>query len=207
MALSLIGAGFGRTGTDSMKMALEQLGLGRCHHMREVLGNPKQQEYWRTAAEGGLVDWDEIFEGFGCSVDWPSAFFWRELAEYYPEAKILLTVRSSESWYNSFSNTILQALKSKERTSTLGPKLIGQRVFGDRADDREYAIGIFEQNTADVQAAFGPDRLLTYQIGDGWEPLCRFLGKSVPDTSFPRTNSTEQFHETFGKLTGLGNRH
>ncbi len=204
MALALIGAGFGGTGTESMKLALEQLGPGRCHHVKEVLPDPAQLEFWRKAAMGETADWDEIFEGFGCSIDWPAAFFWCELAAHCLEAKILLTVRSSDSWYNSFSNTILKVLQSGETAVGIGPKLIGERIFGDRAGDRDHAIAVYERNTADVQAAFPPERLLTCYIGDGWEPLCAFLGKPAPDTPFPRTNSAEQFHETVAKLKKTG---
>lgn len=197
MTLSVIGAGFGRTGTESMKMALEQLGLGRCHHMREVIDDEDLRDNWMKVVNGEPADWDQLFDGFGCTVDWPSAYYWRELAAHYPDAKILLTVRSSDSWYTSFSNTILKVIESGDSLTGMGPRLVGNKVFAGRAGDRDHAIALYERNTADVQAAFGPERLLTYTVGDGWEPLCAFLGTAVPDTPFPRTNSTEQFHEIF----------
>ncbi|NNE24784.1 MAG: sulfotransferase family protein [Rhizobiales bacterium] len=197
MTLSLIGAGFGRTGTESMKLALEQLGLGRCHHMREVIDDEELRDRWRKVVNGEPPDWDQLFDGFGCTVDWPSAYYWRELAAHYPDAKILLTVRSSDSWYKSFSNTILKVIESGDSLTGMGPQLVGKKVFAGRAGDRDHAISLYERNTAEVQAAFPPERLLTYTVGDGWEPLCAFLGKPVPDTPFPRTNSTEQFHQSF----------
>ncbi len=110
MSLSVIGAGFGRTGTASMKMALELLGFGPCHHMKEVT-TPQQNQYWLAAAMGQVMEWDRVFDGYGSCIDWPAAFFWRELSEYYPDAKILLTVRDSESWYQSMENTIFKVLK------------------------------------------------------------------------------------------------
>ena len=204
MALSIIGAGFGRTGTESMKLALEALGMGPCHHMKEVLSNPDQVALWRSVAGGRLPDWDEAFAGYNCAVDWPGAYYWRELSAYYPDAKILLTVRDAESWYASMEMTILEILKAGTDPDSVGSKLIGHGVFGGRLDDRAHIIAMFEKNTADVQAAFGGERLLTYTIGDGWEPLCRFLGKPVPDTPFPRTNSADEFHASISQATKSG---
>ncbi len=193
MGLSVIGAGFGRTGTLSMKLALETLGLGPCHHMREAMANPGQTALWRAAARGEVADWDEAFAGYASALDWPAAYFWRQLSAHYPDAKILLTVRSAESWYESMSNTILKFLESSTDPDSVGLRLIGEGVFGGRLDDRAHAIAVYEKNTADVQATIPRHRLLTYHLGDGWQPLCRFLGKPVPDIAFPRTNSTEDF--------------
>ncbi len=193
MGLSVIGAGFGRTGTESMKLALDTLGLGPCHHMKEVLGNPQQIALWRSVAQGGKADWEEIFAGYNAAVDWPAAYYWRELSAYYPDAKVLLTVRSPESWYASMANTILKVLETSTDPQSLGLKLIGEGVFGGRAHDPAHAMAVFERNTAEVQAAFTEERLLTHHLGDGWEPLCRFLGQPVPETPFPRSNSTEDF--------------
>jgi hypothetical protein len=196
MALSVIGAGFGRTGTESMKLALEALGMGPCHHMKEVLPNPDQIALWRALAGGGVVDWDKAFAGYNSTVDWPGAYYLRELSAYYPKAKIVLTLRSAESWYASMEKTILKVLKTSTEPTSLGLRLIGHGVFDDRLDDRDHLIAKFEKNTADVQAAFDGERLLTYNLGDGWEPLCRFLGKPVPEAPFPRTNAPDEFHAT-----------
>lgn len=200
MALSVIGAGFGRTGTESMKLALEQLGLGPCHHMKEVLVNPEQLSLWRAIARGENADWEAAFANYRSSIDWPSAFFWRELSEVYPEAKIILTVRSSESWHKSMSNTIFKVLDASTDPDSIGLKLISERVFGGRYHDREYAISVYEKNIAEVQAAFDQQRLLTFQLGDGWAPLCRFLSEPVPDRPFPRSNSSAEFAEMMRKL-------
>lgn len=199
MALSVIGAGFGRTGTESMKLALEILGFGPCHHMKEVIADPDQLRIWRSIARGDEPSWEEAFAGYRSAVDWPSAYFWRELSAYYPDAKVLLTLRSPESWYASMEKTILKTLRASTDTESIGIRLITERVFDRRIDDREHVIATYERNTAEVQAAFGRDRLLTYNIGDGWEPLCRYLGKPVPEAPYPRTNSAKEFNETFAK--------
>ena len=194
MALAVIGAGFGRTGTESMKLALEALGLGPCHHMREVTANPAQLTTWRAVAQGARPDWSDVFAGYHSAVDWPAAYFWRELSAYYPEAKVLLTVRSAESWYESMANTIFKVLKASTEPASVGIKVVAEGVFGGRLDDRAHAIAVYEKNIADVKAAFPPERLLVYELGSGWAPLCAFLGEPVPDMPYPRTNSTEAFN-------------
>lgn len=202
MTLSVIGAGFGRTGTESMKVALETLGLGPCHHMTEVIANSAQTRLWRTIVRdpqpgSHTRNWEEVFAGYNSAVDWPSAYFWRELSEYYPDAKILLTVRSPESWYASMEKTIFKSLAESADRNSVGVKLIAERVFGNRLQDRDHALSMYRNNIDAVRSAFDDDRLLTYTIGDGWEPLCRFLGKPVPDMPYPRRNSTADFIARF----------
>ena len=186
MSLKVIGAGFGRTGTDSMREALTILGFGPCHHMFEVIGNEDQKRLWRTLAQGGAPDWNALFAGYSSCVDWPSAHFWRELAAFYPQAKILLTYRSPESWWESFENTLLARLKDSTDPQSLGVALVAQRVFGGRPADRAHAIATYEANVRDVLAAVPRERLLVHHLGDGWEPLCRHLGVAVPDTPYPK---------------------
>ncbi len=206
MALSVIGAGFGRTGTESMKLALEALGKGPCHHMKEVLVDSEQIALWRSAAQGDLPEWEEAFAGYNSAVDWPTAYFWRELSEYYPDAKVLLTVRSADSWYESMTNTIFKTLKASTDPASIGLRMIGEGVFGGRLDDRAHAIAVYEKNIADVQAAFTQERLLTYHLGEGWEPLCQFLGEPVPNIPFPRSNPREQFGSMMSELNKTRNR-
>ena len=170
--------------------------------MKELLANPAQRTLWRSIARGNIPDWDEAFAGYHSAVDWPSAFFWRELSAFYPDARILLTVLGAESWYASMEKTIFRMLRASTDPDSVGMKLIAERVFGGRLDDRAHAIAVYEKNTADVQAAFDGDRLLTYNLGDGWEKLCRFLDKRVPDTPFPRSNSAEEFSAMFLKNKG-----
>ena len=193
MCLSVIGAGFGRTGTLSMKLALEALGFGPCHHMADVLSNPDQLAQWRNVAQGNLPNWDSILEGYKSAVDWPTAYYWRELSKHYPDAKIILTVRSPESWYESFSKTILQTIGPENNPLSFGVKIINQAIFNGRPDDRAQAIAAYEKNTMDVKAAFSADRLLTFELGDGWNPLCKFLNKPIPTNPFPKNNSKEEF--------------
>ena len=206
MVLSVIGAGFGRTGTESMKLALEALGKGPCHHMKEVLASSEQIALWRSAAQGDLPEWEEAFAGYNSAVDWPTAYFWRELSEYYPDAKVLLTVRRADSWYESMTNTIFKTLKASTDPASIGLKLIGEGVFGGRLDDRAHAIAVYEKNIADVQAAFTQERLLTYHLSEGWEPLCQFLGEPVPNIPFPRSNPREQFGSMMSELNKTRNR-
>ena len=194
MGLKVIGAGFGRTGTESLKRALEILGFGPCHHMYEVLPNAALYEAWIEVLHGRAEpDWDRLFDGFNSTVDWPSAHYWRELAAHYPEARIVLSVRSPESWYDSMDRTILPRLRAPEEPHGMAAAL-REVVFGGNVDDRDHVIGLYLRQIDQVQAAFGPDRLLTYDLGAGWEPLCAFLGCAVPDVPYPRGNTTEVFH-------------
>lgn len=193
MALSIIGAGFGRTGTDSMRTALDILGLGPCHHMKAVMESDEQLAMWRTVANGETPDWERIFDGFGACVDWPSAFYWRELSAHYPDAKVLLTMRDSENWYHSMSKTICRVVATSTDPESLGVNLIDRQVFGGRIQDRDHAIAVYERSIDEVISTVPPDRLLIHNLGDGWEPLCEFTGKPVPDVPYPRSNSAQEF--------------
>lgn len=205
MALEVIGAGFGRTGTLSMKAALEHLGYKKCHHMLEVFPSEKQLNAWHAVGAGAQPDWDDIFEGFSASVDFPSSSYWRELSEHYPNAKIILTTRSFDSWYESASETIYPVSASIPGWLTVVPKVrkikemtygtIWDRVFGGGFEDKENARAVFEKHEADVKAAFGPDRLLVFHPKEGWEPLCAFLGKPVPSIPFPNVNDRVEFQK------------
>ena len=195
MALEIIGAGFGRTGTESMKRALEMIGFGPSYHMYEVLPHKDRYETWQGIYDGKVKpDWDALFEGYKATVDWPAAHYWRELAAHFPEAKILLTYRDAESWYASMDKTILTFMRDLDNKDGMAPRL-RREVFADDAHDRDHIISVYNRNVAEVQAAFGPDRLLTYQLGSGWEPLCAFLGVDVPDEPYPSGNDSASFHE------------
>jgi hypothetical protein len=201
MTLEVVGAGFGRTGTNSLKLALEQLGLGPCHHMFEVRDRPEQIRFWAAAARGERSDWDTAFAGFRSAVDWPSAHFWRQIAAYYPQAKVILTVRPGQEWLKSIHATIHESLKGRnERATALAREhgemaydIVETRTFGGRLADPEHALAVFRAHVAAVKAEIAPERLLVYDVKEGWEPLCRHLGVPVPATPFPRTNSTEEF--------------
>jgi hypothetical protein len=199
MTLKVIGAGFGRTGTNTLKVALEMLGLGPCYHMYEVIQRPEHIAIWQKAAEGDLPDWEALFEGFNSGVDWPVSRFWRELAEVYPEAKIILSERDPEAWYASINKTIFETWRAEKVPADFAAlramtrALIHDGVFGGHIENKDHVIEVFKKNGADVRAAFGPDRLLTFDPNQGWQPLCAFLGVPVPDEPFPHTNTTKDF--------------
>ncbi len=193
MALKIIGAGFGRTGTDSMREALTILGFGACHHMLEVFGNPVQTAQWRAVAAGGVPDWKAMFDGYQSAVDWPSAFYWRELMAFYPDAHVLLTDRSAESWWESFAKTLLLGLAKSTDPQSLGIALIANQVFGGNPTDRSHAIACYNANVAAVKASVPPERLIVHTLGDGWPNLCARLGVKVPDQLYPSRNSADDF--------------
>ncbi|MEH6409237.1 MAG: sulfotransferase family protein [Hyphomonas sp.] len=208
MTLSVISAGFGRTGTMSLKLALEQLGLGPCHHMIEVIGNGAVQVPLWNDALAGKPDFGAIYDGYNSAVDWPSAAFWKELAEAYPDAKIILSTRSAESWYDSISETILATVWAPEKWPPqavdwfrMVTKVL-ERSFGE-AKDKDAIIAAFHAHEAAVKAAIPAERLLVHSAKDGWEPLCAFLGVPVPQTPYPRTNSKEEFFEHMKKADDL----
>lgn len=201
MALEIIGPGFGRTGTNSLKVALEHLGYGPAHHMFEVRDNPEQLPAWEAASRGEPVDWDAAFQGYRSQVDWPGARYWRELAAYYPDAKVILTVRDPDQWFDSIETTILQFLAGRgnhphphqNAIAEMANRLIAEGVFDGGMNDRRHAISVFNAHVAEVQASLPESRLLTFNVAQGWEPLCDFLGCEVPAISFPRLNSSRQF--------------
>ena len=202
MSLAVIGAGYGRTGTLSLKGALEQLGFVKCHHMLEVIRNPEQNTGWMAATVGEPVDWDAILEGYQAAVDWPACHFYRELAEYYPQAKVVLTVRDPRAWFESISNTTLRVIKEgmasdPRRPPNLGSELVVKAAFEGNLDDADHAVAIFNQHTAEVKASIDPARLLVFDVREGWDPLCAFLGKPAPAGDFPRTNSQDEFDSIF----------
>lgn len=193
--MKLIGTGFGRTGTDSMREALNMIGAGPCHHMREVQGDEAHRDLWRAAVAGdGPIDWDVLLDGYASCVDWPTAHYWPELLRRWPEAKVLLTWRDAESWWRSFEKTILPVILESTDGQSMGLGLIRDKVFGGRADDRDHAVAVYEANIARVTAEVPAERLLVYPVGSGWAPLCDFLGVPVPDAPFPRINSAAEFN-------------
>ncbi len=208
MALRLIGAGFGRTGTLSLKGALEQIDFGPCYHMLEVMQNEGASEHWYRAACGDAVDWDVIFDGYAATVDWPACNFYRELADKYPDAKVLLSLRDPERWYESCQNTIFASMKMDhsqspepvQRQIRMVRKLIVDNTFGGDLDDKQNALAVFTRHVDEVKEAIPADRLLVYEVEQGWEPLCDFLGVDSPETPFPRVNTTEEFQGRMAEL-------
>jgi Sulfotransferase domain len=195
MPLSIVGAGLGRTGTMSLKLALEQLGLGPCYHMLEVFKNPAAPAWWEAAADGEPVDWERIFEGYPATVDWPSATFYKELADAYPKAKVILTRRDPEAWFASTQATIFNRDYTATPTNpfeSMVVKVVGD-MFDRRMHDRDHVISVFERHNEEVRAVIAPERLLDYEVARGWGPLCAFLGAATPDGPMPKVNSTQDF--------------
>jgi hypothetical protein len=198
MSLEVIGAGFGRTGTMSLKVALEQLGYGPCYHMIEIFEYPDHVPLWEAAARGETVDWEEMFTGYRATVDWPGCSFYKELMEAYPNAKVLLNVRAPDKWYESARNTIYTTLNIPDPPPgrQVVDKLVWEQTFDGNFEDRQHAIEVFEQHNEEVKKHVPPEQLLEYQVSEGWEPLCEFLGVEVPkDKPFPRLNDTASFNE------------
>ncbi len=200
MALRIIGAGLGRTGTMSMKLALEQLGVGRCYHMAELIADLSRLPVWLRAADGA-PDWEAVFAGFTATVDYPGCTYWRELAELYPSAKVLLTVRDPDDWFDSTQATIfsppMRARMAASPMEGFFQKAV-LRDFENRLDDRAFMTAAFERHNAAVRSAVPAERLLVYEVGEGWPRLCEFLGVPVPAAPFPRVNSREEMQQMMG---------
>ncbi|WP_433443999.1 sulfotransferase family protein [Nonomuraea sp. CA-141351] len=224
--LRVIGAGFPRTGTSSMKAALERLGFGPCHHMFDILTNPDRVERWLPLAAGERVDWEHVFDGFRSTQDWPASFFWREQAEAYPEAKVVLTVRDPHDWYRSMQTLAANgpgrqlpqdvpeaAAAVFAGMARLGPvlELISRSVFDGRGSlreglpDEDVALAAFERHVATVKESLPAERLLVFDVREGWEPLCRFLGVDVPaGEPFPHLNDAKAMRQTMDRLIAEG---
>jgi hypothetical protein len=209
--MKLIGAGMPRTGTLTQKMSLEMLGLGPCYHMVNVLADLEQAELWDQAL-AGEPRWEEIFNGFQSTVDWPGGYFYRELAEFYPDAKVLLSVRDPESWERSMRQTVWSVRNGESLIRLLSSaqacvnpqwrgflKMIdgllwqGEGTFAGVNTEPQQMIERMERHNAEVQATIPPERLLVWKVTDGWEPLCEFLGVPVPGVPVPHINDRTEF--------------
>ena len=222
--MKVIGAGFGRTGTTSLKAALEELGFGPSYSLTEVFAHPEHVEFWEAASLAGLagegVDWEGFFEGYEVVVDWPACPFYEELMEAFPEAPVILTVRDPEPWHESLRSTIYQLRKltagplpvraaftlagmfapGVTGTAKLADHLVWEDTFDGRFEDRSYAMEVFEKSNEEVRLRVPPERLLVFGVGEGWEPLCKFLDVEVPDRPFPHLNEAREMRR---KLYGL----
>lgn len=215
MGLKIIGAGFGRTGTLSLKVALEELGFGPCYHMTEVFRHPQHVAQWLAAANGEPIEWHNLFEEFQATVDWPGCTFYEELMQAFPDARVLLTVRDPQSWYESARSTIYRPHSQADRWLSVWLRrlilkpftpfgrvlpvidtIVWQNTFNNRFEDRQYAVTVFEQHIEEVRRKVPPEKLLVYNVKEGWEPLCAFLGVPVPDKLFPRLNDRASFPGT-----------
>jgi hypothetical protein len=214
--MKVIGAGFGRTGTMSLKAALEELGLGPCYHMVEAATNPEHVEAWSRAALGESIDWKHLFCSYNAAVDWPASAFYEQLMGVFPDAKVILTVRDPNRWYESALNTIYQpSLQRRAKKATETPdedaslevrqrrargrmvdRVLWNGVFQGRFEERDFAIEVFLRNIENVKRRVPTHRLLVYEVKEGWSPLCSFLGVDVPkDRPFPHLNDTASFQQ------------
>jgi Sulfotransferase domain len=210
--LKVIGAGLPRTGTASVKAALERLGLGPSYHMSELRSHPEHLDRWLHAFADGPTDWARVFDGYQSTQDWPAALFWRELADAYPEAKVVLTVRDPHAWYKSFhalmtfprkppgENASPELRAASATMRQLAPFLNrrGKSILGPEwsfgpamRDDEPGLVAAFHRHVETVQATLPAERLLVFDIRQGWEPLCAFLGLDTPDEPFPHLNTSE----------------
>jgi hypothetical protein len=203
MQLRVVGAGLGRTGTASLKKALERLTGGPCYHMFELLEHPQSLPLWHAIVRGESEDWDTLMDGYTASVDWPAASYWPELSAANPDAIVLLSSRASpEKWWASMEKTIVAAL-----TMDLPPDSEGvaahramvldmfERRFTPDWREPQAAMAAYERHNERVRAEVPPERLVDWQPGDGWEPICAALGVAVPSDPFPHENDSEAFHD------------
>jgi hypothetical protein len=199
VTLRVVGAGLGRTGTNSLKVALERLLGAPCYHMIEVFTHREHIPDWHAAARGQMPDWHELFAGFAAAVDWPAAAFWPELSAAFPDALVLLSVREPQSWWQSASETIFPAVREQMGTAwrAMIDALFAAR-FTTAIDDRAAAIAAFERHNARVRASVPVHRLLEWRAADGWEPLCAALGLPVPNEPFPHTNTRADWQARHG---------
>ncbi|HVV20526.1 MAG TPA: sulfotransferase [Pseudonocardiaceae bacterium] len=195
--VDVVGAGFGRTGTLSLKAALERLGFGPCLHMEEVLASPDATARWTGV--GPDADWDALFRGYRSTVDWPGARFWRELVGHYPAAPVILTVRDRDAWYDSADTALYRPyVHVRDGNGVAAMKamlgsVIWDGTFDGRFADRDHALRVFDEHSAAVRREIPAQRLLVFEVAQGWAPLCDFLGVPVPDEPFPHLNDRASF--------------
>jgi hypothetical protein len=223
--VKVIGAGFGRTGTWSLKAALEVLGFGPCYHMTEVFAHPGHAGFWSSAWRGEPVDWEGVLGDYGATVDWPACTFYEDLMERYPEAKVLLSVRDTERWYESTRSTIYELNMLIDSSaiarlifglssllvfggfaggrSSMVNDLIWQGTFDGRFEDEAYAIEVYERHNDEVKRRVPSGRLLVYEVQDGWGPLCEFLDVPEPEGPFPRLNDAAQMRRGMKAVRAL----
>lgn len=220
--LHVIGAGLPRTGTSSMKAALDRLGFGPCYHMFEILTKPDHVDRWLPVISGEPVNWEKVLDGYRSTQDWPASHFWREQAAAYPDAKVILTVRDPHRWYLSMQQLIANGpgrelpadlpeaasavFRSMARLDPVMERIVGA-TFGEGYSlrkgmpEEEVAVAAFHRHVATVKESLPADRLLVFDVREGWEPLCRFLDVAVPaGEPFPHLNDSEAIKKTMERL-------
>lgn len=204
--MKLINLGFGRTGTTSLKAALERIGYAPCFHTTDLLTSTDNLDVWEAAGRGETTNWQVFFKDYAVA-DWPAALHWRDILAAHPTAKVMISVRDPDAWHGSMMATLAKLdaihlpIPRLKRAKAFMYRTL-DTMFDGRLDDRAYATQVFKQHIADVQATVPTDNLLVYQVTEGWEPLCTFLGVDVPDEPFPRDNRRENFRALATRIFG-----
>ena len=196
MSLNVIGAGFGRTGTHSLAEALEVLGVGPCYTIHEVQRNPGHGRLWAAALDGDPPDWEELFQSYQAAVEWPVVYFFPQLLDGFPQAKVILTLRDPESWYRSAAATIFPGLDAgrhnpnprRARRGALMRRLILEETFHNRFREKDNAIRVYLEHIEQVRRLTPPGRLLEFDVLEGWPKLAAFLNRPIPEAPFPHRN-------------------
>ena len=196
--IKVIGAGFGRTGTLSIRYALEELGYKPCYHMKAALTRPWHIPFWLRAIKGKKVNWRLFFRKYRATIDWPACEFYKQLMEEYPDAKVILNVRDPQEWYDSSYKTIYRIQNYfpwwfPKIFVKMQQKLIWEGRFEGRFEDRDFAIGNFIRHIEEVKEHVPEDKLLIYDVKDGWGPLCRFMQAEEPQKPFPHHHEQKEY--------------
>ena len=204
MTLRVVGAGLGRTGTHSLKLAFEQLLEAPCYHMMELFGHPADIEHWQSAAEGVMPDWYRLFANYRAAVDWPASAYWSELAEAFPDAIVVLSTRPTDEWWRSADRTIWEASQRPvppdpvaQAQMTMVKRMLAER-FTPQWSDEAASKAAYERHNERVRASVAPERLVEWQPGDGWGRLCAALDLPVPNNAFPHVNTTDELRALLG---------
>jgi hypothetical protein len=220
MSIKIIGAGFPRTGTNTLRESLELLGFTKTYHMKQLLVHPENLHYWSTLNETGTTNWDALYDGYQATVDFPCYPWYKQHMKQYPEAKVILSIRPFEKWYLSFYSTIWQSqnppeseriamgekiaasprLQSVMQVMGFAKQTINEGHFQGKFLDKDFMEKVFNDHNEEVKNYVPADRLLVFDVCEGWEPLCKFLDVEVPDESLPHTNKKEDFAAMVGEL-------
>ena len=220
MPIKIIGAGLPRTGTNTLKASLEKLGYVKTYHMKDLLSNPTMLHHWLTLEKTSNTNWDELYNGYEATVDFPAYPWYKEHMKQYPDAKVILTVRPFEDWYASIKSTIWQAgpqtlkqkllmllklmmnpkLKRVAMCVKFAKRMIFKQHFENRLQDKAFAEQVFNKHIEQVKAFVPPEKLLVYDVSQGWEPLCKFVGVPVPNEPLPHLNKKENFKEMLAEI-------
>jgi hypothetical protein len=220
MSIKIIGAGLPRTGTNTLKECLEKLGYMKTYHMKELLVHPENLHYWKTLKETGTTNWEELYNGYQATVDFPGYPWYKEHMKKYPEAKVILTVRPFDKWYSSIHSTIWQAgpqtisqkidmmskllFNPRLRSVIKCVKFAKQTIFANhlqgKFEDKAFAEKVFNEHIEEVKAYVPAEKLLVYDVSEGWGPLCKFLGAPEPTEPLPHLNKKENFKQMLVEL-------